>query len=87
MVCRLIAGGRWIRTTGTAAQKPWISAALLPVQKPRPPIFIPGGAADHDARPSERVPIGPACPDGVGLGPRQVRDEPAPHRVAGRPTR
>jgi hypothetical protein len=27
-VCRLSAGGRWIRTSGTAAQKPWISAAL-----------------------------------------------------------
>src|SRR6516225_6655900 len=24
----LFAGGRWIRTTGTAAQKPWISGAL-----------------------------------------------------------
>ena len=25
---RLSAGGRWIRTSGTAAQKPWISAAF-----------------------------------------------------------
>src|SRR6516162_10499521 len=28
IVRRLTAGGRWIRTTGTAAQKPWISAAF-----------------------------------------------------------
>jgi hypothetical protein len=27
-VCRLAAGGRWIRTSGTAAQKPWIPAAF-----------------------------------------------------------
>jgi len=27
-VCRLSPGGRWIRTIGTAAQKPWISAAF-----------------------------------------------------------
>src|SRR5215813_13037659 len=27
-VCRLFAGGRWIRTSGTAAQKPWICAAF-----------------------------------------------------------
>jgi len=28
MVCRLSAGGGWIRTSGTAAKKPWISAAF-----------------------------------------------------------
>jgi hypothetical protein len=28
MVCRLSAGGRWILTSGTAAQKPWICAAF-----------------------------------------------------------
>ena len=27
-VCRLFPGGRWIRTSGTAAEKPWISAAF-----------------------------------------------------------
>src|SRR5215813_6270175 len=27
-VRRLFAGGRWIRTSGTAAQKPWISVAF-----------------------------------------------------------
>jgi len=27
-VRRLFGGGRWIRTSGTAAQKPWISAAF-----------------------------------------------------------
>ena len=26
---RLSAGGRWIRTTGTAAQKPWISLQII----------------------------------------------------------
>src|SRR6516225_9551735 len=26
---RLFAGGRWIRTTGTAAQKPWISLQII----------------------------------------------------------
>ena len=29
MVRRLFAGGRWIRTTGTAAQKPWISLQII----------------------------------------------------------
>ena len=28
MVCRLSAGGRWIRTSGTWRKKPWISAAF-----------------------------------------------------------
>jgi len=50
MARRLAAGGRWIRISGTAAQKPWISAAFKTDRSRHcPPIdpinypTVPGG--------------------------------------------
>jgi hypothetical protein len=71
----LSAGGRWIRTSGTAARKPWISAAfralrgsagLLTVGRR---LLAEAALALDDPLPDFVVRPEPIRPDGAGMGP------------------